>query len=155
PYRATFDLQADDPVLDISDHVNLPLTSQLARSLRDDILTSIRIGVAYDGKKLYEKTHQVKLLAVNQWCYDRREGAPWLASFVLPGDPAVPRIIDAAQKYLMALRDDPSAGFDGYQSTDPKADKPDEGVDMQVRAIWAALSFDLPLSYINPPPVFT
>ena len=56
----------------------------------------------------------------------------------------------------MALRDDPSAGFDGYQSTDVEhPDRRDEGVDMQVRAIWAALSFDLPLNYINPPPVFT
>jgi hypothetical protein len=156
PYRAVFDLNADDPVLDIADHVNLPLTSQFARSLHEDVLTSLRVGVAYDGQKLYEETHQVKLCAVNQWCYDRREGARWLASFVLPSDPAVRGIVDAAQKYLMALRDDPGAGFDGYQSTDTSnPEKKDEGVDMQVRALWAALSFDMPLSYINPPPVFT
>jgi hypothetical protein len=56
----------------------------------------------------------------------------------------------------MALRDDPGAGFDGYQSTDESdAEHGDDGVDMQVRALWAALSFDLPLNYINPPPVFT
>jgi hypothetical protein len=149
PYEATFDLDADEPVLDIASRVNLPLTSQFARSLREEVLTSLRVCVSYDGQELYQETHRVKLLAVNQWAFDRTEGGRWLASFILPGDPAVPRIVDAAQKYLMALKDDPAAGFDGYQSTE------EDGVDMQVRAIWAALSFDLPLSYINPPPVFT
>jgi hypothetical protein len=156
PYRATFDLAADDPVLDIASHVNLPLTSQFARSLREDVLTSLRVCVTYAGEELYHQTHRVKLLAVNQWAFDRVEGGRWLASFALPGDPAVARVVDSAQKYLMALRDDPSAGFDGYQSTDEKdPEHGDDGVDMQVRAIWAALSFDLPLNYINPPPVFT
>jgi hypothetical protein len=149
PYEATFDLDADEPVLDIARHVNLPLTSEFARSLRADLLTSLRVCVSYDGQELYQETHRVKLLSVDQWEFDRTEGGRWLASFVLPGDPVVRRVTDAAQKYLMALKDDPAAGFDGYQSAD------DEGVDMQVRAIWAALSFDLPLSYINPPPVFT
>lgn len=156
PYEATFDLDADDPVLDIASHVNLPLTSQLARSLREDVFTSLRVCVSYDGQDLYHETHRVKLLAVNQWAFDRVEGGRWLASFVLSGDPAVARVVDAAQKYLMALRDDPGAGFDGYQSTDENdVEHGDEGVDMQVRALWAALSFDLPLNYINPPPVFT
>jgi hypothetical protein len=156
PYEATFDLDADDPVLDIASHVNLPLTSQFARSLRENVLTSLRVCVSYGGQELYQETHRVKLLAVNQWAFDRNEGGRWLASFVLPGDPAVPRVVDAAQKYLMALRDDPGAGFDGYQSTDDSdPEHRDDGVDMQVRALWAALSFDLPLSYINPPPVFT
>jgi hypothetical protein len=70
----------------------------------------------------------------------------------------VARVIDSAQKYLMALRDDPGAGFDGYQSVTQEAqdmDERSEPVDMQVRALWAALSFDLTLSYINPPPNFT
>jgi hypothetical protein len=156
PYEATFDLDPDDPVLDIAGHVNLPLTSQFARSLREDVVTSLRIRVSYDGRTLYQDTHRVRLLAVNQWAFDRVAGGRWLASFVLPGDAAVARVVDAAQKYLMALRDDPSAGFDGYQSTDAAAGQHrDDGVDMQVRAIWAALSFDLPLNYINPPPVFT
>ena len=82
PYEATFDLDADDPILDIAAHVNLPLTSQLARSLREDVLTSLHVCVSYANRVLYEDTHRVKLLAVNQWCYDRREGGRWLASFV-------------------------------------------------------------------------
>ena len=155
PYEATFDLDADDPVLDIGERVNLPLTSQFARSLREDVLTSLRVRVSYGAHELYHETHRVTLLPVNQWAFDREEGARWLASFALPGDAAVGRVVDAAQKYLMALRDDSGAGFDGYQSTGENPENPDEGVDMQVQALWAALSFDLPLSYINPPPVFT
>lgn len=156
PYEATFDLEADEPILDIARHVNLPLTSQFARSLREDVLTSLRVSVVYNEQQLYTETHRVKMLAVNQWTFDRREGGRWLASFVLPGDPAVSETVDLAQKYLMALRDDPSVGFDGYQSTDDSnPDQRDQGVDMQVRALWAALTFDLRLNYINPPPVFT
>jgi hypothetical protein len=156
PYEATFDLEADNPILDIASHINLVLTSQFARSLRENVLTSMNVRVSYDDQELYHETHRIKLLAVNQWVFDSAEGNRLLASFVLPGDPAVPRIVDAAQKYLMALRDDPAAGFDGYQSTDPDdVQHGDDGVDMQVRALWSALCYDLPLSYVNPPPVFT
>jgi hypothetical protein len=55
----------------------------------------------------------------------------------------------------MALNDDAGAGFDGYQGVDPKAKDPYATVNMQARSMWAALSYDLPLSYINPPPSFT
>jgi hypothetical protein len=71
----------------------------------------------------------------------------------------VPQIIDRAQKYLMALQDDPTTGFDGYQSVDQPGDELPavvcEPIDQQVRAIWAALIFDTPLAYINPPPSFS
>jgi len=78
---------------------------------------------------------------------------------VLPRDPAVSRVIDLSQRYLQALTDDPTAGFDGYQSVEAPAGGKGAlecaGVDLQVRAIWSALLYETPLSYINPPPTFT
>jgi hypothetical protein len=157
PYEAAFDFKADDSVLDLAKNVNLPLTSALARSLRERVQTSLRVRVRYAGQELYNHTHRVTLLPVNEWRFDQAQGARWLGSFVLPGDPAVRNVVDAAQKYLMALADDNATGFDGYQSTNPEEDceDPHEGLDMQVRALWCALSFEYSLSYINPPPVFT
>jgi hypothetical protein len=68
----------------------------------------------------------------------------------------VARIVESAQNYLKAIRDEPDAGFDGYQSVDPSnADDPSRGVHRQVQAIWSALLHDAPLTYINPPPTFT
>ena len=74
----------------------------------------------------------------------------------------VARIVDFAQRYLMVLLDDSTAGFDGYQSVEPLAlgaspnmEARTEPVDVQVQAIWSALLYDLPLSYVNPPPTYT
>lgn len=171
PYRGTFSLAADEPVLDIAQHVNLPLTSDFARSLRDSVLSSLRVRVTYDGHDLYHQTHRIKLLPVNEWRFDREgQSARWLASFVLSQDPAVAEVIRRAQKYLVVLQDDPSAGFDGYQQLESDAISPSLSthgeqaqesaidpfvVDTQVRALWAALTLDVTLNYINPPPVFT
>jgi hypothetical protein len=96
---------------------------------------------------------------VDEW-RDDDLNRKWLPSFVLPRDPVVPQIIDRAQKYLMALLDDSTAGFDGYQGVaeDPGRRNPStecEPIDLQVRAIWSALIHDTPLAYINPPPTFT
>jgi len=87
----------------------------------------------------------VLLLPVNHWIFNVDDGDKWLASFVLPSDPAVAKVIDSAQRYVMALRDSSGASFDCYQSSK-------EEVDLQVRALWSALAFDQGLSYINPPP---
>jgi hypothetical protein len=147
PYEGTFNLSADEPLLDLERRINLPLTSQFARSLRENVQTSIRVRICHGGREIYRETHRVTLLAVNDWKFNPDDGDRWLASFILPGDPAVARVVDSAQKYVMALRDDSGAGFDGYQSP--------EEVDLQVRALWSALAFDQGLSYINPPPGFT
>ena len=155
PFRASIDIPADQNPAELKDRIKVPLTSRLARSLRENVYTTLYVEVTYQNQEIYRDTHRVTLLPVDEWKFDPNDESRWLASFVLPRDPAVTRIVDSAQKYLMALRDDSGAGFDGYQSTDPEAEDPDEGVDMQVRALWAALSYDLPLSYINPPPSFT
>jgi hypothetical protein len=96
----------------------------------------------------------VKLLAIDEWV-DTPELDAYLPSFVFPRDKAVAKVIDSAQRYLMALNDDSTAGFDGYQGVDRQSKDPFATVDLQARAIWSALSYDLPLSYINPPPSFT
>lgn len=153
-YETVIDMGPADVCVDLNQRVTVPLTSRLARSLRESVISSLRVRVTYDGYALHTETHRVKLLAVNEWSFDREDDSDWLASFVLPLDPAVLRTVDLAQKYLVALRDDGSAGFDGYQSTDDQAENPDEGIDQQVRAIWSALAFELCPAYINPPPVF-
>jgi hypothetical protein len=56
---------------------------------------------------------------------------------------------------VRVLRDDPSAGFDGYQSLDPRAAEPAAEVDRQVQAIWATIVHELDLGYINPPPSYS
>jgi hypothetical protein len=110
--------------------------------------------VSWNNQVTYLDTKPLKLLAVDEWV-DTPELDAYLPSFVFPRDRAVARVIDSAQHYLMSLSDDCGAGFDGYQGVDPKAEDPFESVDLQARAIWSALSYDLPLSYINPPPTFT
>ena len=158
PFRANVSIGADDTVLNVAPKVNVPLTSRLARSIRDTIQSSLFVRVSYQKQELHCDTYPVALAPVDEWVLNPDDQTGCLASFVLPRDPAVAGVIDSAQKYLMALRDDPGAGFDGYQSYDREGtdlDASAEAIDMQVRALWSSLSFDLPLSYINPPPNFT
>jgi hypothetical protein len=151
PYRMQRDIK--DSYVPLAREIRFPLTSSLLRSLRESVNSVITIKVTWGQRICYLDTKPVKLLAIDEWM-DTPELDAYLPSFVFSRDRAVARIIDSAQKYLMALSDDPSAGFDGYQSVDLKAKDPYGAVDRQARAIWAALSYDLPLSYINPPPSF-
>lgn len=137
-------LWSDTPV-DLARLISMPLISPRLRDLRDSTKTLITVLVTWGPHVVYHRTHQVTLLAIDEW-RDDDANRVWLPSFILPGDPAVRRVVDAAQRYLVVLADDPSAGFDGYQSGDPDA------VDMQVQAIWSAIVQDFGLAYINPPP---
>lgn len=145
------------------DDIKIPLTSEFARSLRDRVNSTIYVKITAKERErevvLFSKTLRVTLLPVDEWSddstskdvhdsSDRR--AVWLPSFVLPRDPTIRKIVDNAQKYLVALSDNPGAGFDGYQQT---ADN-DEAVDDQVQAIWYSIVNDSRLSYINPPPSY-
>jgi len=132
----------------LHEEVRVPLTSKFARSVRESMYTSLLVKVAIADQTIFEKTFRVTLLPIDQW-QDDDENRKWLPSFVLPRDPAVSRIVDSAQSYLLALADDSAAGFDGYQSI------ADEGVDPQARALWYALSYQNSISYVNPPPTFT
>ncbi len=152
PYRTIFKTQ--EPYLSLARNIRFPLTSTLLRSLRESVNSVISIKVCWNGKTRYLDTQPVKLLAIDEWV-DTPELDAYLPSFVFPRDRAVAKVIDSAQRYLMALNDDSGAGFDGYQGVDPRAKDPFATVDLQARAIWSALSYDSPLSYINPPPSFT
>ena len=137
PFRYTERL-LDSSQRDVSGLVKVPLTAPLLRSLRERVQTTLYAKVCWDQRVAYESTHSVTLLPVDEWLDDTNEN-PWLPSFVLPRDPAVTRIINVARQHLVTLLDDPTAGFDGYQSVSGEDDPPLENVDLQVRAIWAAI----------------
>ena len=131
----------------------MPLTSELMRSVHESINSSLQVDVSW-GKAIYRNSHLVRLLPVDQW-RDNDQDGQWLPSFVLPRDPAVTGLVENAQRYVRVLRDDPSAGFDGYQSLDPRAAEPAADVDCQVQALWSAIVHELELGYINPPPTYS
>jgi hypothetical protein len=144
-----------DRSVSLTDEVHVPLTSKLSRSLRERVRTSLFVEVSWGERGVvYRRTHSVILLPIDEWLDDDHSRS-LLPSFVLPTEPAVKRVVAAARKYLQALADDVSAGFDGYQGDNaPGAAYRGERVDQQVRAIWTALSSDFDLSYINPPPTY-
>lgn len=157
PFRGRTEILETAAHVDLRDAVRISLASVLSRGIRESLRTSLYVEVKWREAVLYRQTHRVTLLPVDEWCYDAGNYR-WLPSFVLPRDPAVLRVVDSAQRYLMALRDDATAGFDGYQCVDAQGamrPKDCQLVDMQVRALWSALLYEVPLSYINPPPSFT
>ena len=144
----------------LTDKIHVPLTAEVARRVHEAINTSLSVRVSQGSEVLYHDSHRLRLLPVDQWRDNRRDGR-WLPSFVLPRDPAVMQAVSMAQRYNRVLRDDPSAGFEGYQCV-PEAATPDaideealRGVDRQVEALWATLLHDWRLSYINPPPSYS
>lgn len=157
PYRKTFELKDGQTRQDLTDEVVLPLTSSLLRTQSERIQSSLSLLVKCEGEIAVQETFRIGLSPVDEWVDGGSDEWRWLPSFVLPRDPAVARIIDSAQGILCALADDPTAGFDGYQSVDPAARSDEERygcVDKQVQAIWYALLDQHGLSYINPPPSY-
>jgi hypothetical protein len=151
-YRATVDLT--EHTTSLKEQVRIPLTAPLARAARESVRTALYVSVSARGHTLYRKTHGVTLLPVDEWRDNKQDGL-WLPSFVLPRDPAVAELVRTAQRYLMAISDDPSASFDGYQSVDLTAKDPYAQVHAQVRALWSTLLYEAQLSYVNPPPSYT
>ena len=134
----------DTPV-DLAPLITIPLISPRLRQLNDSTKTLITATVKWGPHIIYNQSHQITLLAIDEW-RDDDANRVWLPSFVQPGDAAVRTIVGAAERYLVALTDDPAAGFDGYQSGKPT------NVDLQVKALWTAIVQDFGLAYINPPP---
>jgi hypothetical protein len=139
--------------LQLKDDIHLPLISQLLRTVNEPMNSTLLVEVKW-GRTLFRDSFSVRLLPVDQWRDNDLDGQ-WLPSFVLPRDPAVPGLISKAQHYVRVVRDDPSAGFDGYQSFDPQAEEPSAEIDLQVQAIWAMLVHELKLGYVNPPPSYS
>ncbi|HMN96889.1 MAG TPA: hypothetical protein PKC43_10355 [Phycisphaerales bacterium] len=160
--------------LELERDVRLPLLSPLWRQAREAIRTTLVIRVSCAGRdgeqcEAFLDTRQLTLLPPDEW-RDDDENRAWLPSFVLSRDPAVAAILRSAQQILVALADDPSAGFDGGQSTlatarESERDAPsgaaptdcpvESPVDRQVRAIWHALIGAHGLAYVTPPPTFS
>jgi hypothetical protein len=153
PFRCTL-LALNEPQLAMASMVQIPLTASLPRALRERVHSTVYVKVTCGGRTASESTRRVTLIPVDEWV-DDTDNNPWLPSFVLPRDAAILRIITSARRYLVGIRDDPAAGFDGYQSVDEDLDDPCEGVDAQVRAIWTALVNEYRLQYINPPPSYS
>jgi len=138
----------------LTNEIHVPLTAEVARNVREAISSSLSVKVTVGTELLYCNTHRLRLLPVDQWRDNRRDGR-WLPSFVQPRDPAVARALELAQRYNRVLRDDPTAGFEGYQLADPASEESLCGVDRQVEALWATLLHDWQLGYINPPPAYS
>ena len=152
PYRSWIDMS--DSYLPLADRIRFPLTSYLMRSIRESVKSVLYIDITWNNKIVYRDTLPVKLLAIDEWV-DTPELDAYLPSFVLSRDAAVGKIIDNAQRYVRLFNEDSTAGFDGYQGVDKNAKDPYATVDLQVKALWSTLSFDMQLGYINPPPTFT
>ena len=159
PYSYKFDMKESS--IDLRDQIRVPLIYSLGMQFNESVHTGLFVKVTWQGQEIYANTHRVTLLPLDTWRDDDTDRG-WLPSFVLPRDRAVNRVVDAAQRYLMALADDSGVGFDGYQSVFEEPDKTTpgglrlntDGVDTQVQALWAALAYDMNLSYINPPPTY-
>lgn len=158
PFQQQVVISSTQPGVDLHEQIRVSLAASLSRAVRETLYTSLLIEVEVLGVTLLRETRRVALLPVDQW-EDSDANRKWLPSFVLPRDPAVARVVDQAQRYLQALRDDPTAGFDGYQSVVEDPNDPSglntEALDRQVQALWCALLYESPLSYINPPPSFS
>ncbi len=151
-YRTSLDVSG--PVEEIARRVRLPLAWELLRTLRESARTTIYVRVGRRGVVAYSNTFPVWMLPVDEWRDTARDGL-WLPSFVLPRDPAVAALVGRAQRPLRTLLDDHVAAFCGYQSLDPQLEDPSEGIDLQVRALWSTLAYDLRPGYIEPPPTYT
>ena len=160
PYRLMLELGEREMQTDLRSRIRISLASALSRALRESVRTTLFVEVLWGDTPIRRETFPILLLPIDEWI-DTDENRIWLPSFVQPRDPAVAAIIDRAQRYLMAISDDPTMGFSGYQAVDgelPKSAAPATrciNVDAQVRAVWSALLYELPLSYVNPPPVFS
>jgi hypothetical protein len=147
-------LTLDEVVTDLRSKVRVPVVANLGR-LRESVRSTLLVEVDVDGRLVHQSTHPVQLLAGDEWTDDDQD-RQWLPSFVLPRDPAVTRIVDQAQRALCTLADDPDVGFDGYQGLGSRVDDdPCTSVDLQAQALWAALTWDIGLAYVNPPPTYT
>ena len=143
-----------DSPLDLNQLIHVPLIYSTELLNNENIHTGLYVEIVWENQVLHRQTHRVTLPPLDEWRGNDDLDRVWLPSFLLPRDPAIYRIVDAGQNYVMTLRDDSTKGFDGYQCIDPNAEVPEACVDQQVRALWSALLYNFNISYINPPPTY-
>lgn len=151
--RYSCSVDMTDSPLDLNKLIRVPLIYSIDLLNNENVHTGLFVEVSWADQLLHRQTYRVTLPPLDEWRGDDLQRV-WLPSFILPRDPAISRIVDSGQNYVMSLRDDSRAGFDGYQCIDPQAENPVECVDLQVRALWSALSYNMSISYINPPPTY-
>ena len=142
----------DDNLLDLNDLIHVPLLYSTELQ-NENIRTGLYVQISWQNQVLLRDTYPVTLPPLDEWRGNDTDRV-WLPSFLLPRDPVITRIVDAAQNYVMALRDNSRAGFDGYQCINSDDDNPVACVDEQVRALWSSLLYNFNISYINPPPTY-
>ncbi len=145
---------ADRPTWNMADDVHMPLTAGIVPSTHEGVNSSLVVRVDVDGVTVYRDTHRLRLLPVDQWRDNASDGV-WLPSFIQPRDNAVVKAVEEAQRYVRVLRDDPNAGFEGYQAALEPVEEQLREVDLQAQAVWANLLHDWRLGYINPPPTYS
>lgn len=123
---------------------NIQLDGDFLLNLADAVRGTVTITIERHGKVIGEETKSVELLAYNEW-----GGAGYmpelLASFSMPNDPAVDRILrDASLILRNAGKDD---GIDGYKT------KSRQRVWEIASAIYSAIA-NLGISYAVPPASF-
>jgi len=148
--RVTLPAKFSKYVYRLADRIRLPLVADLMRRCQESVRTNLHVRLTCGDDVLLEDNYPVHVLPADEWRDDGRDHC-WLPSFVLPRDEAVLQIFDRAQRCLRILADDCAAAFDGYQRVAPGAP---ETVELQVKAIWAAIQHDLRINYFNPPPSY-
>ncbi len=151
--RVTLPAQNSKYVYRLANQIRLPLVAKLMRSCQESMRTNLHVRLTCSEEVLLENNYPVRVLPADEWRDDGRDHC-WLPSFVLPRDAAVLQIFERAQRCLRILADDSAAAFDGYQRVEPGAPDPWEMVDLQVKAIWAAIQHDMKINYFNPPPSY-
>lgn len=148
PYRQSFTV--DQTGLDLQRIVRIALTSNFARTVDEMVRSSLYVHIKWGPHDIFRETYPVTMAPVDQWA-DTDADRIFLPSYTFPRDRAVNQIIRNAEQFMTALRDDPAAGFDGYQQATLKDVAP---VDAQVQALWYSIVYRVPASYINPPPTY-
>jgi hypothetical protein len=148
PYRRSFTV--DQTGLDLQRIVRIALTSNFARAVNEIVRTSLYVHIKWGPHDIFRETYPVTMAPVDQWT-DTDADRIFLPSYMFPRDRAVNQIIRNAEQFMTALRDDPTAGFDGYQQSTGTDVAP---TDAQVQALWYSIVYRVPASYINPPPTY-
>lgn len=137
------------PLMDL---VAMPLGAKILRQRGETMMGTLEVSVECQKNSVFHHFVSIQVPPCDEWL-DNAEGRRYLPCFVFPRDPAVRDIITAAQPFLRAIADHPTAGFDGYQGS--FAADLAEASRQQVRAIWAALQLTLRLDYVEPPPSYS
>ena len=152
PYRESFSITR--PGLDVRSKARLPLVSALQRDVDEVMRTSLFVEIRWGDHVVFSQTFRTSLTPIDQWPDTDRDRL-FLPSFVFPRDAALDKVLVPASRYVRMLRDDPNAGFDGYQCLiDSELDDPAIDVDNQVQAVWYAILQNTPITYFNPPATY-